>query len=332
MNRFERVKQILDDAVGEADFAAHGAFWRGMTRERFIGHSVFGFPLLARANDGSFDGAESNLVKALNGEAPFGADIGTPGALFRRMPGGRDPVPADRIQFVSKWIDDGCPEDEVEAVSVFDFDAGATVDGQLHNAYWRDFDTWSMFPSSPEVQRDIAAVMPVAPQWMAFAGDPANEPAWRQAVSATRDAALRLATRQIDTISRHYGEPVQFLTLLDGYERFGDDSLPDDQQRRNDMRHNMNGPTMWFFWCAMSDTILREASDNEVGAFWKGHVRAILLGMLNDGLFRGRFSVSGFTSDEQGKADMRAHVKGLEDDALQPEMAKRFRESGFLAA
>lgn len=331
MNRFEKTKQILDDAVGGQDFAAHGAFWRGLTRDQFVVHSVFGFPLLSRTNDGGFIGVGSNLVKALKGEAPFGSDVGTAGALFRRMPGGRDPVPADRIEFISNWIDDGCPEDEIEAVPVFDFDAGGVVDGEQHNDYWRDFDDWASFQAVPDVRRDIGAVMQVAPRWMAFAEDAAKEPAWQQAVGTTRNAALRLAKRQIDTISRHYGDPVQFVTLLDSYERFGDDSLPDDPQRPVDSRHNMNGQIMWFFWCAMSDTILRAASDHQIVAFWNGHVRAILLGLMNDGLFRQRFSVVGFTADEQGKADMRTHVKDLADDDLQPEMSRRLRDSGVAA-
>jgi hypothetical protein len=27
------------------------------------------------------------------------------------MPAGRDPVPAEKIAFISSWINDGCPED-----------------------------------------------------------------------------------------------------------------------------------------------------------------------------------------------------------------------------
>jgi len=58
----------------------------------------------------SGDGAGSNLVKALRGEAPFGADIGTPGATFRRMPAGRPAVPPEKVDVIKKWIDDGCPD------------------------------------------------------------------------------------------------------------------------------------------------------------------------------------------------------------------------------
>jgi hypothetical protein len=38
VNRFERVIQILDEAIGGPDvgIAAHGAFWRGLTRDQFV--------------------------------------------------------------------------------------------------------------------------------------------------------------------------------------------------------------------------------------------------------------------------------------------------------
>jgi tyrosinase len=54
-------------------------------------------------------GAASNLVKALRGEAPFDA----PNGHFPPfMWGGATVAPMD-IQFISDWIDDGCPETDV---------------------------------------------------------------------------------------------------------------------------------------------------------------------------------------------------------------------------
>jgi hypothetical protein len=110
MSRFEQVKQILDDAVGGQDIAAHRRFWLGVTRDQFVAKSIYGEPLLVVG-----DGNASNLVKALRGELPFGADTGTPEAFYRRMPAGMEPVAPDRIDFVRQWIDDGCPDDPVEA-------------------------------------------------------------------------------------------------------------------------------------------------------------------------------------------------------------------------
>jgi L-Lysine epsilon oxidase N-terminal/L-lysine epsilon oxidase C-terminal domain len=105
---FRRVVEILDAAVGgpSSPVSAHGPFWRGLTRDQFVQKRVFGRPLVAVG-----DGAGSNLVKALKGEAPFGSDTGTAGGAFRRMPGGRPPVSAAQIAEIQAWIDAGCPEE-----------------------------------------------------------------------------------------------------------------------------------------------------------------------------------------------------------------------------
>ena len=92
MTRYERVQQILDESIGgpNAQIGVHGAFWRGKTRDEFIAMQVRNRQLLIVG-----DGAGSNLVKALKGEAPFGADLEEPppGATLSRMPAGFDPVP-----------------------------------------------------------------------------------------------------------------------------------------------------------------------------------------------------------------------------------------------
>jgi hypothetical protein len=105
--RYQEVVDILDKAVGgsTAPVGAHRAFWRGKTKAEFIATMVFGQQLLM-----SGDGNGSNLVKALKGEAPFGSDAGIPGGIFRRMPAGREPVPARQVEVIKKWIDDGCPD------------------------------------------------------------------------------------------------------------------------------------------------------------------------------------------------------------------------------
>ncbi|MCG8458831.1 MAG: hypothetical protein MI919_21335 [Holophagales bacterium] len=104
MSSYATIRNILDRAVDGDDIGAHGAFWRGQTRDQFVAHVVFGFPLVEVGN-----GAGSNLVKALRGESPFD------GSGFRRMPAGRDPVPDEEIATVEKWIDDGCPEEATDA-------------------------------------------------------------------------------------------------------------------------------------------------------------------------------------------------------------------------
>ena len=112
MNRYEKVIEILNAAVGgpTAPVGFHGAFWRGLTRNQFVSKKVFGLELISIG-----DGARSNLIKALKGESPFGADLSNPpmDATFNRMPSGRDPVSSDNIAFIQHWIDDGCPEDSL---------------------------------------------------------------------------------------------------------------------------------------------------------------------------------------------------------------------------
>ena len=96
MNRFQKVIQILDAAVGgpTAPVGFHGAFWRGVSRNDFVTTKIFGLELIAIGN-----GAGSNLVKALKGETPFGADTGNPEASFNRMPSGMAPVSSGDIAF-----------------------------------------------------------------------------------------------------------------------------------------------------------------------------------------------------------------------------------------
>jgi hypothetical protein len=103
MNRFQRVVEILDNAVGgpTATIFAHGPFWRNQTKDQFVARVIFELPIITVG-----DGAGSNLVKALRGEEPFGT-LDLP-----RMPaGGLDPVPAEQIAEIEQWIDDGCPEE-----------------------------------------------------------------------------------------------------------------------------------------------------------------------------------------------------------------------------
>jgi len=97
MTSFARVKEILDNSIGgsNARIGAHGAFWRRLTRDQFINKKVFGLKLIKLG-----DGANSNLVKALKGDAPFD------GSRFRRMPPRpRQAVPRTQIDEIEKWID-----------------------------------------------------------------------------------------------------------------------------------------------------------------------------------------------------------------------------------
>ncbi|SCB53503.1 Ferritin-like [Bradyrhizobium yuanmingense] len=74
---FAKVRQILDEGLRGFPLAqlAHSEFWRVDDETKL--RDVAGFPPLRPG-----DGANSNIIKALKGEAPFGADLGTPGGAL----------------------------------------------------------------------------------------------------------------------------------------------------------------------------------------------------------------------------------------------------------
>jgi hypothetical protein len=101
MTKYERVQQILENAVEGETIGEHGNFWRNRTREEFIALQIFGtVPLIIVG-----DGAGSNLVKSLRGQPPFD------NSQFPRMPVGFPPVQETDIAFIQQWIDDGCPDE-----------------------------------------------------------------------------------------------------------------------------------------------------------------------------------------------------------------------------
>jgi hypothetical protein len=332
---YARIKQILDDAVGGKNIGKHGPFWRTLTRDEFVAKSIFGRRLLATRPDGSFDPDASNLVKALEGRAPFGANLPAPppGAVFDQMPVGFPPVPPERIAEIRAWIGAGCPERVIPVTAWINAADGGPADPEVHVAFWRDLDNRAMFQADSATQAAIDAFFGAAGQWLAFAKDAAQEPAWVTALAdaAVRDGIGRLEGLQRDVVVLHFGRPVPMLTLLDGFARFGADQLPDDLQRPVDPRHRMDGKVMWFFWSAFCDACLRIAgTEASIPAeFWQGLGRGILLGLLNDGAIRGRFRVTGFAGDKAGQQQMFDFARQLGADQLQGELAKRYRESGL---
>ncbi len=323
--RFSHVLEILDAAVGGGTFGAHGPFWRGKTRDQLVQQNVFGKQLLVVGN-----GRDSNLVHALRGQAPFGSDTGTVGASFRRMPAGRPPLPDTDIAFIEQWINDGCPDDVPQTfTSLLSRTTGAQrPDPLLHVAFWRDFDDWAMYHATPEIQDAIGVVFQFFTSWQVFVRDATKEKTWTDSLSvnSVRLAVAALSARQKQTVESHYGVPVPLLAVLDGFERFGNDGLPDDPLRLQDPRHNMNGAVMWFVWSAFAEACLRLEISSD---FWRFYMRAILCGLLNDGVFRGRFEVRGFTSTTEDHLKIFAYCQQVSDADLPGELRNRYAESGL---
>jgi hypothetical protein len=108
---FAKVVRLLESAVRGFRVGAHHNFWRNVTRDEFISMSVFGYPLVARRDDGGFDAAGSNLIKALRGEPPFdAADPSEDPSRFPRMPAEHPPMAPEAIEYIYKWIEAGCPD------------------------------------------------------------------------------------------------------------------------------------------------------------------------------------------------------------------------------
>jgi len=102
MKRFERVQEILEKSVnGDTIGGPHGNFWRGLTIDEFKMKKVVGKALVVLNKPD-----DSNLVKALEGTAPFD------GTQYPRMPVGYDPVKPGKIAYIRQWIADGCPDDD----------------------------------------------------------------------------------------------------------------------------------------------------------------------------------------------------------------------------
>jgi hypothetical protein len=298
MKRYDKVLDILDTAVNHEVIGGHGNFWRGKTREQFVVMKVFGKLLVTLGT-----AADSNLVKAMRGLSPFGLDIDPPppGAVYDRMPMDRPAIPELSIQFIEKWINDGCPDDDVlelESVPALQ----AALGPNQFIIFFREFDQFFAFEASDETTAAINDFFAVAQTWPGF--NPTTDlPAWTDAISAAdvKKAAQFLSDNQLRVITQHFGDPLDQNSLNEALWQFGKGSLPPDNLRPQDRFHRMNGSSMWMMWLAFVDTSIRSGMNTPQ---WTNVAKCICLGLVGDALFRtdrppsSRLKISRYRADD----------------------------------
>jgi tyrosinase len=118
--RFEQVQQILHDAADGREAAYGGQPLWEYSRDKLLESTIHGVRLIAPEKESTASccghtmsatetkgrGSRSGIVLGLRGQGLFD------GSQFPPLPWGGSPVAADDIQFISDWIDDGCPPDD----------------------------------------------------------------------------------------------------------------------------------------------------------------------------------------------------------------------------
>jgi len=259
LKRFDKVKEILEKAVNGADIGGpHRNFWRNLDLAGFVAADVVARRLLVPG-----DSKHSNLVLALRGLAPFGRDLTPrpPGAIFVRMPARRPPVAEEDIAFIERWIDDGCPDEDivvppgparVSAATAQRLRATASDIDRIIRFY-RDFDNFFLYQASAETNGAVGRFMNASggvwPGW-----DPAlSEAAWLAAIaqpSVVNDIRY-LSIHQLRIIGNYFGAPISQDQLNRCFWLFGQGTLPDDPLRPRDPKHQMNGATQWLMWLGL---------------------------------------------------------------------------------
>jgi hypothetical protein len=120
LNSYADVQQYLSNLVATLGSniggAPHGAFWKTLTYKQFTTGNVPGGKLVNQPPgdppnpDGTWTilvvgkAPDSNIIKALQGVAPFD------GSIFQQMPADGPPFASkDQIQPLADWINRNCP-------------------------------------------------------------------------------------------------------------------------------------------------------------------------------------------------------------------------------
>jgi hypothetical protein len=332
MTRYDRVLEILETSVNQEPIGAHGNFWRNKTRDQFVALRVRGMQLITVG-----DAAQSSLIKALRGLAPFGQDLENPpqGALFPRMPASRPAVPELSIQFIEKWINDGCLEDEMRTAFGMQPAAPApAMSPDAINTFFREFDQFFAFEADQQTSDAIDAFFAVAEAWIGIANAP-SLPTWTSAISVGNVAAAAqfLSDNQLRVINKHFGKPADRAALNSALWQFGQGSLPADNLRPQDRLHRMNGSIMWLYWLAFADASIRLGSN---APQWSETAKSICLGMVGDALFRTdrpvntRLKITRYRADDPGVRDkVIGDFAALDGNGLLDAIAGLGREARF---
>ena len=145
MTRYQRFREILNAAAAgsSADYGRLGQFWN-LPLQQLLGATLYDVPLIAadqqpaRTCCGHASGdtqglsrsQRSPLIAGLRGEAPFD------GTRFPRLPWGGCQVATEDVQFIARWIDDGCPEEgSGEEIEALDASGPITIQREGYSVY-----------------------------------------------------------------------------------------------------------------------------------------------------------------------------------------------------
>ncbi len=330
MTGFKDIVDLLDSLVVGRTVRKHGPFWRGKTRDDFVALRVFGLPVVDIGNP-----AGSNILLALKGQPPFGADLpdAPDTSVYSRMPSGGPAAGADVIAAVEAWIAAGCPEESPGAVLALG--GAAAISDTDHVGFWRAFDDFFLYRATDEISDTVGTFMTtMTPAWKRFVHGTINEAAWD---TIRRRADLADATRVIgDNHARlfreHYGDPFDADALLDSHWKFGGNLLPGDPLSSGPHQHTMNSPPDWVAWAPFIDTVLRDAPADPFNLLV---ARGWHVGIVADGLLRAspqrRIAIPDFAAtDPQLKGNVIAHYQALDGPALRAALASRVLQSGII--
>ena len=326
MTGFNDIVDLLDGLVVGRSVRKHGPFWRGKTRDDFVATKVFGRPIIDLG-----DPAGSNLVLALKGEPPFGADQpdAPDTAIFSRMPSGGPAASPEIIATILAWIAAGCPDDSPVEL------AAAAIGNAEHVSYWRAFDDFFLYRATDEVADNVGAFMSTTTTpWKQLTRGTLTEAAWN---AVRQRADMIVATNLIrDNHARimmaHYGAQMDAAAVFDSHWKFGGNLLPSDPQSSGPHQHTMNSPPDWVNWAPFIDSVLRDA---EADPFNLLVARGWQIGIVADGLLRASAQRRITIPDFQGNApDLKArvieHYASLDGAALRAAMGERIRNSGII--